>query len=386
MLQIGVMLPRSNMFPAIGIDILAGIRSCLKKAGLTNEVKIASANIGFGLDDAEIYSKAEKFILEDDVDILLVVADAPISEMVAPLCVSANKLLIMVNFGANFPDNWQPADTVIQHSLNFSFLTRLTGQLAAKEANCKQTPYIVSYMDAGYRQCFSLMHGHQLAGGEACFTHVTHTSRDPFTLQALEEYLDAHPGTDAVLALFAGDMAAEFYDAMVGIGTKTPLTVYAGPMLLDSSVKQNEGVTLQMPDVKGYSSWIPELTNENNLSFTGQVKNDTGKSASIFHVLGWDTGLLLDAILQQYAKGVTDPRSIITALAEKIYPSPRGWMKLDPATQYTYSSNWLVELKGDREIQAITENKQVEEDWKSFTSDPFPPGDHSYWRNTYLCI
>ncbi len=62
MLRVGVLLPRSSLFPALGLDILNGIKSCLKHNDVQGAVTFLTDNIGFGIEEAEIYTKAERLI------------------------------------------------------------------------------------------------------------------------------------------------------------------------------------------------------------------------------------------------------------------------------------------------------------------------------------
>jgi branched-chain amino acid transport system substrate-binding protein len=86
---------------------------------------------------------------------VIVFADESIQEMLEPLFTASNKILLMVNMGAGYPDNWQSAPTTITHSLNFCWHAALSGTLAAK-AN-KNVINAISYYDGGYRQCFSML-------------------------------------------------------------------------------------------------------------------------------------------------------------------------------------------------------------------------------------
>ena len=128
MLRAALLLPRSTLFPAFGIDILNGIKSCLKHNGVQQEIDVRTDNIGFGLDEADIYTKAEKFLLQEDVDLVMVVADVRICELLEPLFTATNKILMMVNTGANFPETWQGSPTTLVHSANFCLHTHLTGR------------------------------------------------------------------------------------------------------------------------------------------------------------------------------------------------------------------------------------------------------------------
>jgi branched-chain amino acid transport system substrate-binding protein len=386
MLRIGVLLPRSTLFPAFGLDIMNGIKSCLKHYGLSDNVKLMIDNIGFGIEEAEIYSKAEKLLLQDDADIVIVVADLTIAELLEPLFTTSNKLLLMVNMGAGIPDTWKTSPTTIVHSLNISFHSRLTGKLATLENENKKGAYTLSYYDAGYRHAYSMMNSHQQNGGEPMYTHVTHLKAEQFTLAPLEEFLTQQQDVKTLLCLFTADMADLFYNSIVPVQEKFQLRLYASPMLLEAYPFSIDSKQLSAPALKGYTCWLPELENSWNNTYKAAFKNVTNKEATIFGVLGWDAGLLVKEIWNQYQQNNTNAAAIVPALCHIEYESPRGWMKLDLHTYHTYSPSWLISLSANGTGKEITASETSKNEWTEFIDEKFPEGTSSGWRNTYLCI
>ncbi|MBK7432606.1 MAG: hypothetical protein IPI66_01085 [Chitinophagaceae bacterium] len=114
-------MPRSTLFPSLGMELLNGIKLFLKEQGLSGSVQWITDNIGFGTNEADIYAKAEKMLLQEEADLVILCADTTITEMLQPLFTASDKILLAVNFGANFPENWTPAPTTVTHSLNFAF-------------------------------------------------------------------------------------------------------------------------------------------------------------------------------------------------------------------------------------------------------------------------
>jgi branched-chain amino acid transport system substrate-binding protein len=386
MLRIGVLLPRSSLFPAFGLDILNGIKCCLKQNNISNNFTFITDNIGFGVDEAEVYTKAEKLLLQEDVDVAVVVADLHIAELLGPLFTASKKILLMVNMGTGIPESWKPAPTTIIHSLNLSMHVRLTGKLAAQENENKKGVYVLSYYDAGYRQTYSMLNSHQQNGGEPVLTHVTHIKKEEFTLVPVEQFLSDNADVKTLLCLFTGDMADQFCDAIKTLQEKFQLSIYASPMLLEAYREKFSEQQLEAFAIKGYTCWLPELETEANTVFKTAFKKTANKEATLFGVLGWDTGLLLKDILEQKNHGDENAPQIISALCNKVYESPRGWMKLDAATFFTYGSSWLINCTSIEKTKQIQEYKATEEEWENFTSENFPPDSHSGWRNTYLCI
>jgi len=402
MLRTGILLPRSTLFPSLGLDILSGIKNYLKKQTLADEVKLITDNIGFGVNEQEVYSKTEKMLLLEDVDIVILCADTKITEMLQPLFTASNKILLAVNFGANFPDNWQPAPTTITHSLNFCLHTRLTGKLAAHETN-KKAANVVSYFDGGYRQCYSMLQSHQENGGVPVFNHVTAHKSSEFSLAPLADFLEQNSDVNTLLCLFAGDMAEMFYREVSPWQKKYNLNLYVSPMMMDESLINTLGNEFSIENVKGFIPWHADLKNKVNDIFKETI-SAAGHTANYFSLLGWETGTILKEILRLNNTGNTNATSVVKALTEISFDSPRGWMKIDAATQYSYGPSYLAvcpltEPRGQDsvsknnmstgpggEITVVNEAENIEAEWTAFTNEKLPPGESSSWRNTYLCI
>ena len=188
MIKTGILLPRSTLFPTMAMDLLQVCKISLKEQYPEEEFRFFIEHIGFGTDEKEVYGKTETLLLQEDIDIMIVCADTRYAELLNPLFAAAGKLLLVVNFGANMPENWYAGENTLVHSLNFSFLTGLTGKRAAL-GETKEAAYAVSYYEGGYRQCTSLLNSHQQHGGIPRYVHVTHLKTEEFTLKPLADSL-----------------------------------------------------------------------------------------------------------------------------------------------------------------------------------------------------
>jgi branched-chain amino acid transport system substrate-binding protein len=387
MLRIGMLTPRSTLYPAMGFDILNGFKAGLAQYNLTNDVVLFTENIGFGTDEPEIYTKAEKMILGDNADIVIACCDSRIAAMLQPLFTAAGKLLVVVNMGANLPESWQAHESTIVHSLNFCFNTALTGALAAAG---KTAALAASYFDAGYNQVFSMLTRFQQKGGSILFNHITHLETAKFTLQPLQQFMAGENGTPNLLCLFSADMAALFYKEMATIQQNQPCNLFVSPMMLEETLAKELKNEVPFKNVQGYTPWQLALSNANNQQFTAAYQAAQGKQPNLFVLLGWDTALVVDCFAKQLTATGNNTVNAIKAMGTvPPLPSPRGWIKLDTATNHIYGPAWLVKGSNYPELE-IAENNSLDMDaeWKNFTSEVAlaPDGLHSAWRNTYLCI
>lgn len=387
MLRIGILTPRSTLFPTMGFDIINGLKAGFAHLDFTNEVTLFTDNIGFGTDEAEIYTKAEKMLLGDNCDIVIACCDSRIASMLQPLFTAAGKLLLVVNMGANLPEGWQAQPTTIIHTLNFCFNTALTGALAAANRTAAMT---AGYYDAGYNQLFCMVNRFQQKGGSILYNHITHLETAKFSLQPLTEFMACESGTQNLLCIFSADMAALFYREMAFIQQSQPCNLYVSPMMLEDTLAKELKNEVLITNVQGYAPWLAALSNTNNQQFIKTYQAAQGKQPNLFTLLGWDSTLIIKQFAIHLQSNGNNTANAVQAMGNgAAMASPRGWIKLDPSSNHIYGPAWLVKASNHFDL-AIEENSSLEVDtaWKSFTEEVrLADNDiHSGWCNTYLCI
>lgn len=385
MLRIGILTPRSTLYPTMGFDILNGLKAGFAQYNLS-DITLSTENIGFGTDEPEIYTKAEKMILADNADVVIACCDSRIATMLQPLFTAAGKLLLVTNMGANLPEDWQPQPTTITHSLNFCFNTCLTGALAAANGT---GALATSYYDAGYNQVYTILTRFQQKGGSILYNHVTHLKNEHFTLEPLQTFMSGENGSPNLLCLFCADMAELFYKGIATIQQSQTAHLFVSPMMLDEKLANDLKQEVLLTNVQGYTPWLSTLTNANNQAFVAAYQAAQGKRPNVFTVLGWDSALLLDLFAKQLVANNNNTAAAVKAMGDAALPSPRGWIKLDPATHHIYGPAYLVKASNYFDL-TIAENGSLDIDaeWKSFKAEvPLPAAEtSSAWRNTYLCI
>ena len=381
MLTVGLLTPRSTLYPNLSTDWLQSMKANLHRDGKEQELKFIYENIGFGIQEQEIYTRTEKLLLQDEADLVILFAEPGIGQLLAPLFNATGKLLLLVNFGANFPENWQPAPSVFTHSLNFCFQAGLTGQLAATQSGV-ETANVISYYDGGYRQCFSMLYSHQQHGGIPQYNYITSLRTAEFTLAPLTAYLEEHPEIRTLLCLFSGDQSERFLEEAVPAQEKMNLNLFGSPMLFDGQIVQ--GDQQKSAVVRGYIPWHASLDNEGNRSFLETLGKSGPVKANYFSLLGWETGLLIQLVLSHPE---TRNGAALAELIQKEKPvSPRGQLFADIYTQHSYTIPLLARRNSDFSVELEGTLTDVATDWTGFTHIKLGPGENSSWRNTYLCI
>ncbi len=385
MLRIGILTPRSTLYPTMAFDLLNGLKASFAQLNQGNDFNLITDNIGFGTDEAEIYTKAEKMLFSDNADIVIACCDSRIAAMLQPLFTAAGKLLLVTNMGANLPEGWQAQPTTIFHTLNFCYNTSLTGTLAAAGDTGAMA---ASYYDAGYNQLYSMVTRFQQNGGSILFNHITHLNTDQFTLKPLQEFMTAENGTQNLLCLFSADMAVLFYKEIAAIQQSQHCQLFVAPMMLEETLIKELNGEVSVNNIQGYTPWLSILNNANNQQFIKSYNALFNKQPNLFSLLGWDSALII-AEFYNHLKLNNNTAEAVTAMGNgAALASPRSWIKLDPLSNHIYGPAWWV--KSSNHFNLIVEDSKLDTDveWKRFTEDVALSATdlHSAWRNTYLCI
>ena len=377
-MKIGILFPLSNVYPSVGFDFLDGLNTLLKDKEQAGNVTILKEAVGFGGEEKDSYQKAQKLLISDDVDVLIAYLDEKVVSILNPLVQATGKLMIVVNPGANYPANWIAQPTVIRLNLQHAFLCSLTGALAAANGN-GQAALATTYYDCGYLHAAAMVNHFMEAGGEIKYNYVNNQAyNESFEIASLLNFLSATPGCKNLLCVFDKLPAALFGKLLNEYKANEPLHLFASPMMLQQFM-ENSGAA-HVYDVTGYLPWYTDLKNEANRYFQNKLKNP----ATLFSLLGWETGMIINEVLQHFNDDSSNGEQVIQYLKNKPLDGPRGKMKLDDETQFYIAPVTKIDLKAGDIAPVITEGINAEAEWKSFSSKPIE-GTVTGWTNTYLC-
>ena len=382
-MKTGVLYPRSEAHPGMMVDFVEGIRSVLRNYQLTNEVELVSESIGFGGNEKEVYEKVEKLLVLEGADVLVAFVDLRILELIKPLLYASGKLVIAVNPGANYPENWVPQPNIVNLTLQHGFLCWLTGKLAA-QMNKTNAASATTFYDCGYLHLAAMVKNFVKAGGEITYNYVNNQRYDDaFDINSLTGYLSSDKTTNSLLCVFDTFPASLFYSRLNTYDGAGSLHLFVSPMMLEQKALENTAGGFKF-SVEGYLPWHAGLENNANKEFMDSYLQQTKRTASVFSLLGWETGLILQQVFLQGNEHYPDGVKIAGKLAEKKINSPRGEMKLDPETNYFIAPVYKCSLSQNSGKCSIHFIETPESEWKAFVETP-SEGVSSGWTNTYLC-
>ncbi len=382
-MKIGVLYPRSNAHPDITADFVEGIKFALNHYQLNNNVQLIMESIGFGGNEKEVYEKAEKILILEAADILVAYIDLRVISLLEPLLHSTGKLMVVVNPGANYPENWVPQPNIIFLTLRHSFLCWLTGLLAAKNKN-GSAALATSFYDAGYLHTAAITKSFINNGGNILFNYVNNNLyNETFEITALTDFLSSQKETGNLLCVFDVKPASLFYDRLNKYEKSSRLHLFASPMMLEQKAWE-EAVSGFNFSIEGYLPYYAASENKTNAEFRNIFATQTKREASLFALLGWETALIIQEIINNCKDKYADGASIKDYLASIVIASPRGNLKMDKETHYFIAPVYKGTIENNATDILITPEYSSEEEWERFVANPVI-GPSSGWTNTYLC-
>jgi len=376
--KVGLLIPRSALYPSINFDLVGGLRNGLLQAGIDN-IEIKTENIGLGDDEKLIYANCERMLF-DGVSIIAGYVNPITAEKLQLLFANAGAIFIALDAGYHFPLVYDTLPNVFTVSLQGALCCRAVVKIAAQEGK-KKFAYISSFYEAGYRGAFAFARSLEDEKGAITFNHITPLKRSDFTLEPLAWHLQ-EPTADGVLACFCGDMLQDFCTEAAKKNMFEAHPVYGSSFMGDE-----QWLTKSIypgSDIKVCVPWASKLNNEANHTFINKM---TTQKANVFSLLGWEAAHLIAAAIK--ADNINDA---ITLLEHYTFEGPRGSMAMDATHHELLSPIYEAAVKKDEttgncllqpmgEVSFVAEQRiKVWDDIRVFN------GEGTSWFNTYGCI
>lgn len=381
--SIGILLPRSTFYASISFDIFEGFRAALRHIG-REDIKIVSENIGFGAEKQECYRAAERLILQENVPVVFAYIGHRTAQLLRPLFMAANKLLVVLDAGSHLPHEWPTSPNIFYHSLHNALGAWLSAQKAFS-IGYSQAGMVSGFYDGGYLHTYAMTHGFHKEGGSIVFNHATGYQRNEFSLKALQGYLSSYPSA-CLLALFSGDFSQWFLEELGLMFPIKPPTVFAAPFSFEESML--EQLPFKGQCMHGIAAWSRHLDTEENQTFVDSLYRQ-GRQANLFSLLGWEAAFIGVKVLELIDIYHHNTLKVSQDLKAFSFNGPRGKCCFHEATQHTLSPLFNTVLTGDAKgncaIEIQGEVMATEAAFNELTAQPLDNA-VSGWYNSYACI
>jgi branched-chain amino acid transport system substrate-binding protein len=324
-IKVGLMLPYTGTYAALGTAITNGFKLALNEAG----GKFGGHEIEYiTVDDESEPAKApdnvNKLIKRDSVDVVVGTVHSGVALAMAKAARDNNTLLIIPNAGADAITGPMCAPNIFRTSFSNSQPGLAMGKVAA-EKGYKTAVTLTWKYAAGEESTGGFKETFEKGGGK-----VVKEMTLPFPNVEFQPFLTeiASLKPDVVYVFFAGGGAVKLVKdyAAAGLKDKIPLL---GPGFLTDGTLEAQGDSAQ--GLLTTLHYADSLDNPKNSAFRAAYKAAYKTEPDVYAVQGYDAGQLLVAGLKAVDGDVGKRDALIKAMETAKIDSPRGPFALSKA-------------------------------------------------------
>jgi branched-chain amino acid transport system substrate-binding protein len=342
-LKVGLMLPATGTFAALGENIERGFKLYVDEQG----GKLSGRSIQyFKVDDESDPSKAtdnvNKLIKRDQVDVIVGTVHSGVALAMARAAKDSNTLLIVPNAGADAITGPQCAPNIFRSSFSNWQPGYATGVIAAGKGYKRALTITWNYA-AGNETVKGFTEAFEKGGGKV-MKELTLPFPNVEFQALLTEIASQKP--DVVFAFFAGGGAVKFvkdYDA-AGLRKSIPLV---GSGFLTDGTLQAQGESAQgLVTALHYGD---NLETPRNIAFRNKFAVTYKINPDVYAMQGYDAAQMLGAGLAAVKGDFSQRPAMLAAMKKAQIDSPRGKFTLSP--QHNPTQDFYVrEVKGNYNV------------------------------------
>jgi len=354
-LRVGLMLPATGTFAALGTAINNGFRMAVAERG----GKLAGREIDyFSVDDESNPAKApentNRLVQRDKVDVLIGTVHSGVALGMARIARDTGTLLLIPNAGADDITGPMCAPNVFRTSFSNWQPVHPVGKVMADQGH-KTAVWISWKYAAGDESGRSFKEGFEKAGGK-----VIREIGLPFPnvefQPLLAEIASLRP--DGVACFFAGAGAAKFIADYAAAGLRNRIPLYGSGFLTDGVLQAVEAQAQGLMTTLHYADGLPTKRDQDfRLAYAKSYK----LQPDVYAVQGYDTGLLLAQAMDKVKGDFGDRKALSAAMEGVKIDSPRGAWTMSKAHN-PVQDIYLRRVEGQS-------NKYVSVAWKAL-ADP----------------
>jgi branched-chain amino acid transport system substrate-binding protein len=323
-LKVGLMLPYTGTFAALGNAIENGFRLHVAESG----GKLAGREIQFfKVDDESDPSKAtdnvNKLVKRDQVDVIVGTVHSGVALAMARVAKESKTLLIVPNAGADAITGPQCAPNIFRSSFSNWQPGYATGVVAAQKGYKRAMTITWNYA-AGTETVKGFTESFEKAGGK-----VVKDLSLPFPnveFQALLTEIAAQK-PDVVFAFFAGGGAVKFVKDYDAAGLRKTVPLMGSGFLTDGTLEAQGAAAQGLITTLHYADGIE--TPRNN-AFRNKYAVTYKMNPDVYAVQGYDAAQLLATGLAAVKGDFSQRDGMIAAMNKATIDSPRGKFTLSP--------------------------------------------------------
>jgi len=339
-IKVGLMLPYSGTYAALGIAIENGFKLYVQEQG----GKLGGREIQyFKVDDESEPSKAtenvNKLIKRDNVDVLVGTVHSGVALAMAKAAKDNNTLLVIPNAGADAITGPMCSANIVRSSFS-NWQPGYAMGVVAGGKGVKRAMTITWNYAAGAESTKGFTEGLEKTGGK-----VIKDLNLPFPgveFQALLTEIAAQK-PDAVYAFFAGGGAVKFVKDYAAAGLNKTIPLY-GPGFLTDGTLEAQGASAQ--NMLTTLHYADNLDTKRNNDFRKSYALTYKANADVYAVQGYDAAQILGNGLKAVNGDLSKRDQLTAAMRKTAVDSPRGKFTLSAAGN-PVQDMYLREVKGN---------------------------------------
>jgi branched-chain amino acid transport system substrate-binding protein len=327
----------------------------------------------------------KKLIHFHNVDIVSGLISYQVVSQVISLIESRRKLAFFFDLGEYLPSAGIFSSNAFYNSFQLWQAEFALGYWAQKEFGDKGMVLMPLY-ESGYQMHAAFRQGTISAGSEAIDYHllpyVEGKSQVSHHLDHLLQNLKQNPPS-YLHVLFSGNEATEFLAKFYTSGLQNNIPLIVSPMMA------YEGWLEPIVHLGGSfytcSTWNPDSTEIANRKFVQLFRSNVGRTPGVFELLGYEMGLLFNAILPELRKH--DWSAVQKLLQKETITGPRGLVNFWPQSGFVVPSVAIEKItlssKGKTTVVIAGINGTL---YNSPAFDSIHEESKTGWQNPYLCV
>jgi len=324
-LRVGLMLPYSGTYAALGNAVTNGFKLAVEEqGGKLGGREVEYVAVDDESDPAKAPDNASKLIKRDKVDVLVGTVHSGVALAMAKVARDTGTLMIVPNAGADaitgplcHPNlfrtsfsNWQPGFAM--------------GQVALQQGKKTAVTFTWKYA-AGEESVNAFKEAFEAGGGK-----VVKMMALPFPQVEFQSYLTeiASLKPDLVYVFFAGGGAVKFVKDYAAAGLKSSIPLLAAGFLTDGTLEAQGEAAQGLLTTLHYADGLPHAKDKSfRAAYTRAFKGE----ADVYAMQGYDAAQLLAAGLAAVKGDLGKRAELVAAMETARLESPRGPMTLSRA-------------------------------------------------------
>lgn len=348
-LKMGQLLPFTKVYAELGNSMKRATDLYLKNAG----GKLASRPVQVIYEDEANdpqvgLQKTQKFIDQDNVDVMLGIVATPIAYAVRNVIDSSKLIFIETNAGGNALTRTTPgckpsckSPYIFRASFSSYQISEPIGEYLSGKKGLKEAFVFIADYGFGTESAADFTTGFAKNGGKITGTLKAPLGSADFTPFVTQ--LKAQPTKD-IYSFFSGADAVKYIKAWNDLGMPS-----AGYKMNGAGFLTEQDVLREVKEgANGATTslfWAFELDNPENKAFKDLFQKEYNLLPDVFAVQAWDGMRALDQALQKVSGDTSDKEKLIRALEDVKFKSPRGDFEFDKDTHNPIQDMYIREVR-----------------------------------------